>query len=102
MDSAAVAGAPHSLFHGRCPGWRGTPAAMAGGNGGYGNCIMIDHGNGYVTLYGHLNGFAISAGDTVSQGQTIGYVSSTGLSTGPHLHFTIYYNGSDVNPMNYI
>ena len=67
---------------------------MAGWNGGYGNCIMIDHGNGYVTLYGHLNGFAISQGDTVSQGQTIGYVGSTGNSTGNHCHFEMSYNGA--------
>ena len=76
----------------------GGKVTMAGWNGGYGNCIMIDHGNGYVTLYGHLNGFAISAGDTVSQGQTIGYVGSTGTSTGSHLHFEVLLNGSRIDP----
>lgn len=76
----------------------GGKVTMAGWNGGYGNCIMIDHGNGYVTLYGHLSGFAVSAGDTVSQGQTIGYVGSTGNSTGPHLHLEVLINGSRVDP----
>ena len=76
----------------------GGKVTMAGWNGGYGNCIMIDHGNGYVTLYGHLNGFAISQGDTVSQGQTIGYVGSTGTSTGSHLHFEVLLNGSRIDP----
>ena len=76
----------------------GGKVTMAGWNGGYGNCIMIDHGNGYVTLYGHLNGFAISQGDTVSQGQTIGYVGSTGTSTGSHLHCEVLLNGSRIDP----
>lgn len=76
----------------------GGKVTMASWNGGYGNCIMIDHGNGYVTLYGHLNGFAISQGDTVSQGQTIGYVGSTGTSTGSHLHFEVLLNGSRIDP----
>ena len=66
---------------------------LAGVNGGYGNCVMIDHGyvNGdnYYTLYGHLSSIAVSYGQTVSQGEYIGAVGSTGVSTGPHLHFEI-------------
>ena len=68
----------------------------------WGNYILIDHGNGLATLYAHLSGFAVSAGQSVSQGQTIGYVGSTGYSTGPHLHVEVWVNGSRVNPAGYI
>jgi len=66
--------------------------------GGYGNCIMIDHGNGYKTLYGHLSVISVSEGQTVSQGDTIGQVGSTGNSTGPHLHLEVYKDGSRIDP----
>lgn len=68
----------------------------------YGNYVVISHGNGFATLYGHMTNYIVSAGQTVSQGQVIGYVGSTGLSTGPHLHFTVYYGGSTVNPLDYL
>ena len=68
----------------------------------YGNMVTVNHGDGYSSLYGHMDYSTVSAGDYVSQGEIIGYVGSTGWSTGPHLHFTIYYNGADVNPMNYV
>ena len=71
-------------------------------NEAYGNMVTINHGDGYSSLYGHMTKYIVSVGETVSAGQTIGYVGSTGWSTGPHLHFTIYYNGSDVNPLNYV
>ena len=68
-------------------------------NSGYGNYIVIDHGGGQATLYGHLNGFAgFQAGSRVSRGDTIGYVGTTGVSTGYHLHFEIIKNGAQVNP----
>ena len=68
----------------------------------YGNYVTINHGDGYSSLYGHMTHYVVYAGEYVSQGQVIGYVGSTGWSTGAHLHFTIYYNGSTVNPMDYI
>lgn len=69
-----------------------------GWNGGWGNYVMIDHGNGMQTLYAHMSSRAVSVGQRVSRGQTIGYVGSTGMSTGPHLHFEMYINGSRIDP----
>lgn len=74
---------------------------LAGWNSGYGNCIIIDHGGGKATLYGHLSAYSVSKGQTVSKGQEIGKVGSTGNSTGPHLHFEVLINGSAVDPMQY-
>ena len=69
-----------------------------GWNGGWGNYVMINHGNGMQTLYAHMSSRAVSVGQTVSRGQVIGYVGSTGMSTGAHLHFEMYVNGSKVDP----
>ncbi len=87
----------------------GTPVVSAGSGtviasrfmSGYGNCIMIDHG-GKVTVYAHLSSRAVSPGQSVSAGETIGYVGSTGMSTGAHLHFEVRVNGAVQNPLNYL
>lgn len=70
-------------------------------NGGYGNTVVIDHGNGFQTLYAHLQFTTVSCGQSVGQGTQIGVVGSTGNSTGPHLHFEIRYMGLNDNPHNY-
>ncbi|MGX5217909.1 OapA family protein [Pseudomonas sp. S9] len=89
---------------------RGTPIkatgdgkiVLAGRRGGYGNAVIIQHGNRYRTLYGHMQGFAkgIRTGGTVKQGQIIGYIGTTGLSTGPHLHYEFQVNGVHVDPLS--
>ena len=73
-------------------------SSSVGWKGGWGNYVMIDHGNGLQTLFAHMSSRAVSVGQTVSRGQTIGYVGSTGMSTGPHLHFEMYVNGSRIDP----
>ena len=81
----------------------GGTVIQAGDKGdGYGNYVIIDHGNGYKTLYGHCSSLAVSYGQYVSQGDTIGYVGSTGNSTGPHLHFEIIYNSNKLNPLQFV
>ncbi|SHG53711.1 Septal ring factor EnvC, activator of murein hydrolases AmiA and AmiB [Thermosyntropha lipolytica DSM 11003] len=74
----------------------------AGYNGGYGNMIIIDHGNGMSTLYAHMSRFVAVNGQKVTKGEVIGKVGSTGFSTGPHLHFEVRKDGSPVDPMGYI
>lgn len=71
-------------------------------NSGYGHYVMLDHGDGYQTLYGHCSSVAVNEGAYVSQGQVIAYVGSTGNSTGPHLHFEVRYNNTRVNPLAYV
>jgi murein DD-endopeptidase MepM/ murein hydrolase activator NlpD len=89
---------------------RGTPIkaagdgkiALAGRKGGYGNTVVIQHGSRYRTLYAHMQGFAkgIRTGGNVKQGQIIGYIGTTGLSTGPHLHYEFQVNGTHVDPLS--
>ena len=88
----------------------GTPIAavasgvviVAGWMGGYGNLVVIDHGGGIATAYGHQSSIAVGNGQQVAQGQTIGYVGSTGHSTGNHLHFEVRVNGAAVDPLGYL
>jgi murein DD-endopeptidase MepM/ murein hydrolase activator NlpD len=89
---------------------RGTPIYAADGGtviyaarkSGYGNFIIIYHGDGRETCYGHLNDYAVGTGDAVEKGQLIGYMGSTGRSTGNHLHFEIRINGKPQNPINFL
>ncbi|MGY4394993.1 murein DD-endopeptidase MepM/ murein hydrolase activator NlpD [Sphingomonas sp. UYAg733] len=72
--------------------------ALAGRNGGYGNFVKLIHGGGMATGYGHMSRIAVRAGTRVARGQVIGYVGSTGMSTGPHLHYELWKNGVAINP----
>jgi murein DD-endopeptidase MepM/ murein hydrolase activator NlpD len=69
---------------------------------GYGNVIYVSHGYGYSTRYGHLSAYAVHPGQRVKRGDILGYVGSTGRSTGPHLHYEVRLNNNPVNPLEYI
>jgi murein DD-endopeptidase MepM/ murein hydrolase activator NlpD len=93
VDFAAAHGSPiHAVTEGT--------VVYAGRHGGHGNYVRINHGGGLGTGYAHMSRIAAYPGERVRQGQIIGYVGSTGLSTGPHLHYEVYRNGATVNPMS--
>lgn len=96
VDFAANRGTP--IYASRS----GTVTTVRSLNYSYGNYVVINHGDGFSSLYAHMDYYVVSQGEYVVQGQLIGYVGSTGNSSGPHLHFTIFYNGSTVNPMGYL
>ena len=96
VDLAAPTGRP---IYATRAGVVDTASYQAGGAGNY---VQINHGDGYKSIYMHMTHYVVSVGQYVSQGQVIGYCGSTGGSTGPHLHFGISYNGTYVNPANYI
>ena len=73
----------------------------AGWEQGYGNCVQIDHGYGYVTLYAHMNAIKVRVGQKLKRGDVIGMIGNTGKSTGPHLHYEVHYKGEIMNPQNY-
>lgn len=81
---------------------RAGQVTVAGWLGGYGNCVMIDHGDGVVTVYGHLSEVTVSVGEYVDQGERVALSGNTGRSTGPHLHFEIRINGTPVDPEPYL
>lgn len=95
VDFAANSGTPIYA-------WKNGKVTYRGWKGNYGNFIIIKHSDGTISRYAHLNGFNCSNGQEVYGGQTIGYVGSTGKSTGPHLHFEILVNGIFKNPLNYL
>lgn len=93
VDFGAPAGAPIYAVG-------DATVSFAGWGGGHGNHVKLDHGGGWGTGYSHMSRIAVSPGSRVRAGQVIGYVGSTGLSTGPHLHYELYRNGAKVNPMS--
>ena len=76
--------------------------SFAGPKGGFGNCIILKHGNGFETLYGHLSKILVSSGQQIEIGQQIGNIGSTGRSTGPHLHYEVHRNGQKINPQSFL
>lgn len=75
---------------------------FAGLRGGFGNCIILKHANGFETLYGHLSKILVKPGDQINIGQEIGKIGSTGRSTGPHLHYEVHRNGQKINPQSFL
>ena len=80
----------------------GGVVTTVGYNNGYGNYIVVDHGNGVQTLYAHMSGTAVTEGTTVGQGETIGYLGATGMATGTHCHLEVFVDGQNVDPADYV
>jgi murein DD-endopeptidase MepM/ murein hydrolase activator NlpD len=95
MDFRAISG---SSVHATANG----TVTEAGYNGGYGNMVEIDHGNGLSTRYGHMSQILVTVGQKISIGDIVGKVGSTGRSTGPHLHYEVRRNGSAINPAGFL
>lgn len=95
MDIAAPYGTPIKAAH------DGVISSTTG-HWSYGNVVMVDNGDGVTTLYAHMSSIAVGVGQSVKQGDVIGYVGSTGNSTGNHLHFEVRINGVKQNPRNYV
>lgn len=95
IDYAAASGVPIKAME------DGT-VLLAGWNGDYGNCVILDHGGGVSTLYGHASKILVKAGQDVVKGQTVALVGTTGLSTGPHLHFEVRVNGQTQDPLSWL
>jgi murein DD-endopeptidase MepM/ murein hydrolase activator NlpD len=95
LDIAAPAGTPITALDSGVVTWAGRKSI-------YGLCVIIDHGQGRKTLYGHASKLLVQKGNTVNAGQTIAEIGSTGRSTGPHLHLEIYDNGKTVNPLAFL
>ena len=95
VDMAAPYGTPIYAAH------AGT-VTVSGVEGGYGNCVRIDHGEGVETVYGHASKLLVKEGHKVRAGDTVALVGSTGFSTGYHLHFEVNVNGAHKNPMTYL
>jgi murein DD-endopeptidase MepM/ murein hydrolase activator NlpD len=95
LDISARVGAP---IHAPADG----VVSDLGYNAGFGNTIVLSHGYGYLTRYAHMHNFAVTLGQSVRRGDVIGYVGTTGRSTGPHLHYEVLVNNEPVNPRNFI
>jgi murein DD-endopeptidase MepM/ murein hydrolase activator NlpD len=95
MDFAAKTGTSVLAVAGGVVTWSGKRF-------GYGNLVEINHGNGYVTRYGHNKENLVNVGDTVKKGESVSLMGSTGRSTGPHVHFEVLQNGRQINPERFV
>ena len=105
MDALGIAAPLDSQVHAAADGVVALAGAETDGSGhlvGYGNYVVIAHGGGMITLYGHLDRLLVQAGQAVHAGDPIGLEGSTGNSTGPHVHFEVRIGGAPVDPLSYL